>query len=301
MNRSVLAVDIGATKATIGVITDQLELVDKSIIPTGTNDEIWSEIQKAVGDLINRNKIKIDGIGIGAAGPIDVQSGIISPVNIPSWRKFPIVEKFSKLLNTSNVVLHGDAVALTHAEFKIGAGQGVSNMFGMVVSTGIGGGLVLNKQLFTGMTGNAGYFGHHTISFESSECTCGRIGCVELFASGPRMVSYARELGWKSDSLTFESLAESARLGDRFAIASIERGTDALAQAIINVLCILDLKLVVIGGGVIQAGEIYWNRLEEKVQKYATYSMFIDKVDLRKSKLNQDAGLFGAALGVLDN
>ena len=86
MNRSVLAVDIGATKATIGVITDQLELVDKSIIPTGTNDEIWSEIQKAVGDLINRNKIKIDGIGIGAAGPIDVQSGIISPVNIPSWK-----------------------------------------------------------------------------------------------------------------------------------------------------------------------------------------------------------------------
>ena len=302
MNSSVLAVDVGATKAAIALINDDLKIIERADVLTGSRTDIWDEISDVVIKLISRNHVIIKGIGIGSAGPIHENLGAISPVNIPAWREFPIISNFSNLLNIepTEVVLHGDAIALAHAEHKVGAGQGLINMLGMVVSTGIGGGLILDGKLFTGSTGNAGYFGHHTISFESEVCVCGRTGCAELYASGPQMVSYAKTLGWQSNAYSFEALSDAAKSGNDFAIQSIRRGADALAQAIVNVLCILDINSVVVGGGVIQSGEIYWDLLNAKVQEHAKFAKFIGNVDFRKSSLNKDAGLIGAALAYLD-
>ena len=174
----IVAVDIGATKAAIAIVSNELEVIKKTEVPTGSNSDIWIGIENATKELISLGNFQIDGIGIASAGPINLQTGSISPVNIPTWREFPIVEHFSKLLGTSNIVLHGDAVALAHAEYKIGAGKGCKNMLGMVVSTGIGGGLIIDGAVFNGISGNAGYFGHHSISFQSDLCTCGRNGCI---------------------------------------------------------------------------------------------------------------------------
>ena len=301
MSKFALAVDIGATKAALGIVTDQFQIVEKVEVPTGANTEIWQEIEGASRSLLSKADGQCLGVGIGSAGPLHLDEGQISPVNIPTWRKFPIVKKFSSLVGTENVVLHGDAMALAHAEYRLGAGQDTDNMFGMVVSTGIGGGLILGGKLFTGVTGNASYFGHHSIAFEGKQCVCGRIGCVETYASGPKMVEYAQELGWKSDTSDFKSLAADARLGNEFAIASIDRGSRALANAIVNVLDILDINTVVIGGGVSEAGEIYWNPLRKHVKNEDKLAGFLDEIDLRPAKLDRDAGLLGAALGVLDN
>ena len=296
----IVAVDIGATKAAIAIVSKELEVIKKTEVPTGSNSDIWIGIEKATKELISLENFQIDGIGIASAGPINLQTGSISPVNIPTWREFPIVEHFSKLLGTSNIVLHGDAVALAHAEYKIGAGKGCKNMLGMVVSTGIGGGLIIDGEVFNGISGNAGYFGHHSISFQSDLCTCGRNGCIELFASGPKMVLHAKQIGWQGPGNDFQALAESAKLGDQFALASIDKGAQALASGIVNVLCILDINTVVVGGGVTEAGAIYWDALSKHVQSEAQKVDFIKQVDLRKSKLNRDAGLIGAALAVLD-
>ena len=297
----IVAVDIGATKAAIAIVSNELEVIKKTEVPTGSNSDIWIGIENATKELISLGNFQIDGIGIASAGPINLQTGSISPVNIPTWREFLIVEHFAKLFGTSNIVLHGDAVALAHAEYKIGAGKGCQNMLGMVVSTGIGGGLILGGKLFTGVTGNASYFGHHTISFEGKQCTCGRIGCVETYASGPKMVEHALSIGWQSEQHDFRKLAEDARSGNRFAIESIDHGTLALANAIVNVLGILDINTVVIGGGVSQAGEIYWAPLRKHVLHEAKFAGFLEEIDLRPAKLDRDAGLLGAALGVLDN
>ena len=300
MGSPVLAVDIGATKAAIALVNENFEILEKYSIPTGNRSDIWNSISEQTRILTKNFKINIAGVGIGSAGPIDIKNGEISPVNIPSWRNFPIVNKFAEIYKTENIVLHGDAIALAHAEFKLGAGRDSENMLGMVVSTGIGGGLILNGKLFKGESGNAGYFGHHSISFESDICACGRVGCVELFASGPGMVKYALQLGWKNPIHTFESLSKDAISGDIAALKSLDRGTLALAHAITNVLCILDINLVVVGGGVIQAGPIYWDRLLSRMQSETRFAKFLSGVDLRKSQLNQDAGLIGAALGVMD-
>lgn len=301
MSRFALAVDIGATKAALGIVTDKFQILDKVEVPTGANTEIWQEIEGASRSLLSKADGQCLGVGIGSAGPLHLTEGQISPVNIPNWRKFPIVKKFSNLVGTENVVLHGDAMALAHAEYRLGAGQDTDNMFGMVVSTGIGGGLILGGKLFTGVTGNASYFGHHSISFEGKQCVCGRIGCVETYASGPKMVEYAIELGWKSETSDFKNLAADARSGNKFAIESINRGSRALANAIVNVLDILDINTVVIGGGVSEAGEIYWQPLRKHVANEAKFAGFLSEIDLRPAKLDRDAGLLGAALGVLDN
>ena len=206
-----LAVDIGATKAALGIVTDKYQILDKVEVPTGAGTEIWQDIEGASKSLLSKTDGNCIGVGIGSAGPLHLDVGQISPVNIPHWRKFPIVNKFASLVGTPNVVLHGDAMALAHAEYRLGAGQDANNMLGMVVSTGIGGGLILGGKLFTGVTGNASYFGHHTISFEGKECTCGRIGCVETYASGPKMVEHALSIGWQSEQHDFRKLAEIGR------------------------------------------------------------------------------------------
>lgn len=301
MSKYALAVDIGATKAALGIVTDEFQILEKVEVPTGAGTNIWQDIEGASRSLLSRADGDCLGVGIGSAGPLHLDEGQISPVNIPNWRNFPIVNKFSTLVGTENVVLHGDAMALAHAEYRLGAGQDTQNMFGMVVSTGIGGGLVLGGKLFTGVTGNASYFGHHSIAFEGKECVCGRIGCVETYASGPKMVEYAQEIGWRHQNPDFKSLAQDARDGNKFAIASIDRGSKALANAIVNVLDILDINTVVIGGGVSEAGEIYWEPLRRHIKSEAKFAGFLEEIDLRPAKLDRDAGLLGAALGVLDN
>jgi glucokinase len=220
-------------------------------------------------------------------------------VNIPQWRNFGIVDSFRKILGIDAVVLHGDALAFTHAEHRLGAGRGVRNLLGMVVSTGIGGGLILNNSVFNGDSGNASFIGHHTINFDGIACACGRFGCVETYASGPRMAEIARSRGWKSDSNSFIELAEDARAGNATALEVIDEGTRALAVGIVNTLATLDICTVVIGGGVTQAGDIFWKPLREHVQNEARFTSFLENIDLRSAQLSRDAGVIGAALGVI--
>jgi glucokinase len=190
-------------------------------------------------------------------------------------------------------------MAVADAEHQLGAGRGSRNMLGMVVSTGVGGGLILNDNLIAGQSGNVSFFGHHSINHTGRRCTCGRIGCVEAYASGPSMVRQARELGWDGESDDFIALAESARNGDSKALTAIDEGTHALAVAIINVAAINDLDLVVIGGGVSHAGDIYWNPLMRHIATESAAVSFLSGLKIKRAELLRDSGLLGAALGVI--
>jgi glucokinase len=299
MKQYALAVDVGATKVALALVDRDYSIKSKREVFVKNNDELWEEIEYATTELSREADGSFIGIGIGSAGPLHLKSGAISPVNIPEWRHFPIVSKFEELTENSNVVLHGDAMALTHAEFRLGAGRGVSNMLGITVSTGIGGGLILNNTLYTGESGNAFFMGHHTINFEGIECACGRNGCVETYASGPRMVSIAQSRGWRGGP-SFLELADSARSGDSTAIEVIDEGARALAIGIVNSLGSLDVRTVVVAGGVSQAGDIYWHPLRHHIKNEAKFTDFISDIDLRSAQLQSDAGIVGAALGVLD-
>ncbi len=298
-NRSelVLAIDVGATKIAIALVDQSHQIIDKSEVPSGSNPDLWSDLEKAVKALAGAHLKELSGVGIASAGPIDRISGEISPVNIPGWRNFPLVAKLRELTSADRVVLHGDAMALANAEHKVGAARDIQNFLGIVVSTGIGGGLVLNNQLYLGESGNVSYFGHHIINFdESSTCGCGRRGCLEQYARGPMMVERASRHGWAGDD--FKTLAESARTGDSAAIEAIDYGSRALAIGCINILQSLDIHTVVIGGGVAQAGDVYWQPLRQHFINESKAIGFLKKIDLIPAQLERDAGLIGAALAL---
>ena len=294
-----LAVDIGGTKATVASVDTAFQIHHRREISTGSDSNLQERLRSASEEVISLTQGDLIGVGIGSAGPLDLSRGTISPVNIPSWRDFQVVELFQKITNSENVILHGDGMAVADAEHQLGAGRGSRNMMGMVVSTGVGGGLILNNNLVAGESGNVSFFGHHSINHTGVVCTCGRTGCVEAYASGPNMVRRAVELGWKSTDLDFISLAQSARDGDQIALKSIDEGAHALAVAIINVCAINDVNLVVVGGGVSQAGDIYWQPLLRHIAAEAAHISFLSGIQIKKAELLRDSGLLGAALGVL--
>jgi len=302
MGKAALAVDIGATKIALAIVGNDYEVAEKTELVIGpkSSSELWRSISGEAEDLLATLNGDLVGVGIGSAGPIHLERGRISPVNIPIWREFPIVEKFQELSGNNNVVLHGDAMALAHAEHILGAGKDCANMLGMVVSTGVGGGLIIDNKVFTGDSGNSSFIGHQTINFDGELCACGRRGCVETYASGPRMVAIAKERGWNSGD-SFIDLAASARTGDAVALTTIDEGARALAIGIVNTLGNLDIHTVVVGGGVSQAGEIYWSPLRKHLTIESKYAGFLDDINLRPAALDRNAGLIGAALGVLDD
>ncbi len=288
-----LAIDIGATKFAVALVNPKREVLFRKEVPAS---QLWDGLAAILSEIAADSSQKISKIGIGSAGPINTQSGEISPVNILTWRSFPIVAKVKEIFPKAQVKMVGDAVALAIAEHAIGAGAGSRNMLGMVVSTGIGGGIIVNNEPLEGDFGNAGYFGHTVVGDYDGECNCGRIGCVEGYASGISMVRIAKKSGWNGED--FVALAEAGREGDTHAIAAIEFGTDHLAKAIINIAQIFDLHCVVVGGGVIEAGDIYWQPLKKALISQSTSLNLVQPIKLAPAQLERDAGLIGAAMVV---
>lgn len=300
MSDYALGVDVGATKVAIATINRDLQVMDKVEVLTHCADgkKLWSNIADVAEKFTTQSQGNLVGIGVASAGPLDTQKGTLSPVNIQIWRDFPIIDHFKELSQGTPVVLHGDAMALAHAEHKMGAGRGLANMLGMVVSTGVGGGLILDNKVMTGESGNSFFIGHHSINFEGPVCTCGRRGCVESYSSGPRMVAIAQSLGWDGEA-TFIALADSARQGNKIALRVIDEGTRALAVGIINVIGSLDITNVVLGGGVTESGAIFWDPLRKHIDEQASFIGFLGDIHLHKAALVRDAGVLGAALAVL--
>jgi len=300
-NRLALAVDVGGTKVALALVDQDLQISERVDVPSFATDglELWGRIVEATKQILSKAESEIIGVGIGSAGPIFPKSGFVSPVNIPAWRNFPLVSSFRDVFRIDRVVLHGDAMALTHAEHRVGAGIGSQNMFGIVVSTGIGGGLILNNKLFEGETGNTSYFGHSSIDVNGKECACGRTGCIEAYASGPSMVTQAKELGWKNSSDSFLDVAADARTGNIYAVQAIENGSKALAVGLVNFVGSLDIGHIVIGGGVAQSGDIYWNPLMKHIRAESEHYGFLNDLKVSPAKLTTNAGLTGAALAVL--
>jgi glucokinase len=290
---SILAIDIGATKFAIAIVSASREVSLRREIPAS---QLWDGLSQVLKEIVSDTSLKISHIGIGSAGPINTQSGTISPVNISAWRDFPLLDKVREMFPGVEIKMVGDAVALAVAEHAIGAGKGSRNMLGMVVSTGIGGGIIVNGQPLKGDFGNAGFFGHTVVGDYDGGCNCGRIGCVEGYASGVSMVRYAKRLGWKGED--FIALSQSAKEGNLFAIAAIEFGTDHLAKSIINISQIFDLYTVVVGGGVIEAGDIYWLPLQKALLLHSTSLNLVQPIKLLPAQLERDAGLIGAAMVV---
>ncbi|MEV4371846.1 ROK family protein [Nonomuraea sp. NPDC049637] len=245
--------------------------------------------------------LDLDGTKFAAAavssGPLDPAAGTVSPVNIPSWRDFPLVKTVEERLPERAVRLAGDAQCMALGEWWRGGSGTARAMLGLVVSTGVGGGIVLDGLPYTGPTGNAGHIGHLAADPGGPPCPCGATGCVELYASGPNMAAWARDQGW--DGPDAKHLAADAAAGDVIATRAFERAARALAIGILSSAVLLDLDHVVIGGGVAAAGPTLFGPLRRAVKENAGFG-FLRRLRAEPTRLGRDAGLLGGAALVLN-
>jgi glucokinase len=194
------------------------------------------------------------------------------------------------------VRVHNDAVAMAVGEHWRGAGRGSRNFLGVVVSTGVGGGLVVDGRVVNGRTGNAGHIGHVVVDPDGPPCACGGIGCLEAIARGPAVVDWAQRQGWVAPVgvATGTALTESARAGDSMAVAALIRVGVALA----SVVAALDLDTVAIGGGLAGAGELLLGPARAAFDRHARLD-FTRDCRIVPTALGVDAGLVGAGAFVL--
>ena len=293
-----LTLDIGGTKIATGLVDSSGKLVQAATRPTPKNhgaEEVWTLTQRMIADAIQTAGGGVCAVGIASAGPIDLATGTVSPINIPSWRGFPLRDRVAAAVPGVPVRLAGDGVCMALGEHWRGAGRGVDFLLGMVVSTGVGGGLVLDGAPYHGRTGNAGHVGHVVVELDGQPCSCGGHGCVETIAAGPWMTRWAVANGWAAPpGADAAALAEAAADGDAVAVRAFRRGAIALAAMIASVAAVCDLDLVVVGGGVAKSGRTLFDPLHEALAGYARLE-FIRGLRVVPASLGGDAGLIGAA------
>ena len=233
-----MAIDIGGTKFSVGLVTRSGELIDRVNIPVdkgGSGDELFEDLIVAVeGQLVrarDHHGVMPSVVGVACAGPITRNVETVSPLNIHQWRNFPLRERLGTYTGLP-VFGDGDAKALALAEGWLGAARGVDNFMAMVVSTGVGGGIVLNGELLDGETGNAGHVGHVIVEPNGRRCSCGGRGCLEAEASGPAIEAIT---GRPPTQPSYEIMVRTGRL---------------VGRGVASVCNLLDLKLVCVGGSV---------------------------------------------------
>ena len=291
-----LALDIGGTKIAAGLVDADGALLHHAKLPTpdGDAEAVWTVVDTLVTEALAEAGGRVRGVGISSAGPIDLPAGTVSPINITQWQGFPVVERVSTLTGAP-VRLGGDGLCMALGERWRGAGVGASFLLGMVVSTGVGGGLVLDAAPYVGRTGNAGHVGHVVVDQDGEPCSCGGRGCVETVAAGPRMAQWARKNGWDAPAgADAKELADAANAGDPVALQAFRRGATAVAAMIASVSAVCDLDLVVIGGGVAKSGALLFDPLREALSSYARLD-FLRGLRVLPAELGSDAGLVGAA------
>jgi glucokinase len=266
----VLGLDVGGTKIAAGVVDARGAvrgfLVEPSEPARGPDDgleRLFALGRRAV-EASGVDRSEIAGVGIGCGGPLDRVAGVlIAPLHLPGWSDVPIAPRAAETFDRP-AVLENDATAAAAGEHRFGAGRGSRNMVYLTVSTGIGGGVVLDGSLFRGSTGNGGELGHVTVDWRGRECRgCGRRGCLEAYASGTSIAERAEEAGLHG--ATAEDVAAAARAGDATALRVWEETCEALACGITSIANLFEPDVVVIGGGVSRQGEALLGPVRDRV------------------------------------
>ncbi len=303
MSETVLAIDIGGTKIAAAVVDADGTILTDELHPTVASSDpetVFAGVESAVRGLLDDLQPAGDRIrvGISSAGPIDGPAGTISPVNIGAWRGFEISARVRAVLaeaygaDAVSVGLAGDGHCFALGEHWLGAGRDVASMMGVVLSTGVGGGVVVDNRLFAGSTGNAVHLGHISVNAWGPRCVCGGHGCTEMYARGPALVAAAREQGWTGGD-DARALTADARAGDETALRVIDHGMRALAAGIATTATELDVSVVVLGGGVSKAGEVIFEPLRRHLRDFAVLD-YVAELEVRPAIL-ETAGLLGAA------
>jgi glucokinase len=317
----IVGVDVGGTKVAAGLVNTAGEITYQTRTPMAASDAaaglaaVISAID-AVRDASqadNENDTPVDGIGICAPGPLDPRHGIvINPPNLPGWRNFPLAAEVSKTYNVP-VRLDNDGNAAALAEALWGAGRGFRNVFCATIGTGIGTGIVFDGHIYHGRTGAAAEGGHNTIDYRGPRCGCGKLGCIEVLASGPAIARRAAEkvakllsdglghtsmildlAGGRLDRIASEMVGKAYQAGDSLAKDVLQETAMLLAVWLGNIIDLLEPDVMIIGGGAGAMLRPFFQEIRERLPEWCVNS-HCQEVPLVAAHYGADAGIAGGA------
>ncbi len=314
-----LGVDVGGTKLAVALMDETGKLLAKNIVYDHIDkneDDLVKHIYLLANDLLKENKIQIkdlSGIGVCFPGHVRFNEGcVITTSNLKGFKNYPLKAKLEAHFGV-NVVVDNDANCQAYAEYKFGAGSAFSDVIFITVSTGIGGGLIINDKLYRGITGTAGELGHMTIDHSSDlECTCGNKGCWMACSCGMflnRAVKRHLEKGLTSDCITIEDVnsgkldGHMIRIGldqdDKLCKTVIAEYAEYIATGLYNIFQIFNPPIVILGGGLMKLGDRFVSQIKDKF-KLRVKDMMHDEMLIRLTELEGNAGVIGAAAIAMD-
>ena len=314
--RYIIGVDLGGTNIVVGAMPEDgsRQLAMRS---QPTRSEHGAEaVSQLIGSMIDETLWAVCaetgarredflGVGIGAPGPLDRERGLVIVAPNLGWRDYPLRDRVHDLVGLPST-LDNDANCATVGEWWRGAARGGRNVVGLTIGTGIGGGLVIDGKLYHGASDVAGEFGHTTIDSTGRRCKCGNYGCLEAYASGPAIADRAREALWEGANstllqlvggdaalITAQTVYDAAEQGDEIAREVVRDTARFLGTGIANLLNGLNPDVVVVAGGVTQAGEALFGPLRNEVQKRA-FKPAVQACRIVPGALPGTAGVVGA-------
>lgn len=273
--RGYLAVDIGGTKLSVGVVSTTGEVLShgRALTP---QVNVWQALQELITDQVTNSSVDLIACGVGCGGPMAPQGEYVSTLHIPEWRDFPLRAKLQELVQLP-VYIDGDAKALVQGEVWCGAVAGQTDVIGMVVSTGVGGGIISQGKVLDGRSGNAGHIGHVIVVPDGRLCACGSHGCLEAHASGRSIEAIT---GKPAAQASAQVIAETGRL---------------VARALVSVGAAIDLRSAVIAGSVaLGFGKPFFESVQSELDRSAKIG-FVQGFSVCPAGLGQLSPLVGAA------
>lgn len=317
--RVALAVDIGGTKILAALISEAGDIISQENYLTLADEGVEAVIDRlltAVNHALEKAKMRfsqLSGFGIATAGALDARRGIVtgSP-NLPGWHNVPLRDIVAEKLGIQAYLIN-DASAAALGEYLLGAGVGVSNLIYITVSTGIGGGIIVNGKLYLGADGCAGEIGHMTVDLNGPRCSCGNTGCLEALASG---TAVAREavtrisrgeksritelVGDRLEQVDARIVGTAAKEGDALACDIIDKAANYLGIGLANLANIFNPELIIVGGGMSRLGDMLLEPARRVVRERA-FQLPAQSLSIVPSQLGDNAGVLGAAMYVFQS
>jgi len=302
-----IGIDIGGTKISAGVVDSSGNLIDSSkcSTPAEGGKDLISSVVNLVKELNKKHEIK--GIGISIAALISSDYGtIVGAPNIANLSKLNFANEIKEEFKLP-IIIENDANSAMWAEFKFGNAKGLNPVMFFIIGTGVGGGLVIDGKLFKGANGIGAEFGHMCVVPNGLLCGCGAKGCIEQYASGGALIRYANEallanpdkseevLSFGEGKLSGTALTKAAKAGNELALAAFSKQADWLGLACASYSLIIDPQAIIIGGGVVDAGELFLAPVRAAMRKYMPFAESHVPPKIIAAKFGNDAGLIGAA------
>ena len=312
---NVIALDIGGTHFRAGLFDQdgrRLTVLEGNTLRSGGRDWMLKQIAGHCHTLLQNSESPVKACGVSFGGPVDFENQIVRSMHTPGWENFAMAQWAKENLGLSCRV-DNDANCGALGEYHFGAGRGTQALVYITVSTGIGGGIVLEGKVYRGKDSMAGEFGHMCMAESGLLCSCGARGCLETICSGPAIASRAQELAARrpeelsrmaelsasSEGITPHTVFQAAAEGDRAAIQIIDAAARWFARALLMIIRVVNPDNIVLGGGVTLAGDTFLGPVRAALKKMESPSITYS-TEVQLAELGQYSPLYGAAALALE-